>query len=131
MQKILTTKPPSHQVLKKEIFLGALVSWWFNYFMFSHIVIFWTDPAKPHAADEVVAGANKFLKNIPGVLAFHVGKMVPSHRPAVEQTYQVALNIAFADKHAEHLYQSHPQHLAFVEQCTQRFVKKVVIYDFE
>jgi hypothetical protein len=99
--------------------------------MFSHVVIFWTDPANPEAANAVFAGANKFLKDIPGVLAFHAGKMVPSHRPVVEQTYQVALNISFTDKHAEHAYQLHPQHLEFVAQCVKPFVKKVVVYDFE
>jgi len=99
--------------------------------MFSHVVIFWTDPGRPNAADEVVAGANKYLKSVPGVLAFHVGKMVPSHRPVVEQSYQVALNIRFADKKAEHEYQAHPQHLEFVEHCVKPFVKKVVVYDFE
>jgi Stress responsive A/B Barrel Domain len=99
--------------------------------MFSHVVIFWTDPAHADAADKVVAGAKKFLQNIPGVLAFHVGKMAPSQRPVVDQTYQVALNIHFSDKHAEHLYQSHPEHLKFIEQCCKPFVKKVVVYDFE
>ena len=49
--------------------------------MFSHIVVFWTDPANPNAADELLAGANQLLKNIPGVLQFHAGKMVPSHAP--------------------------------------------------
>ena len=99
--------------------------------MFSHVVIFWTDPAKPEAADAVIAGANKYLKNISGVLAFHAGKMVPSHRPVVDQSYQAALNISFANKNAEHEYQSHPQHLEFVEHCVKPFVKKVVVYDFE
>src|SRR3954464_5042167 len=47
--------------------------------MFSHVVIFWTDPAQPNAADDLIAGANKFLRPIPGSLHFHVGKMVPSH----------------------------------------------------
>jgi hypothetical protein len=99
--------------------------------MLSHVVIFWTDSANPNSADELLAGANKFLKNIPGVLAFHVGKMVPSHRPVVEQSYQVALNISFADKNAEHNYQAHPQHLEFVEHCVKPLVKKVLVYDFE
>ena len=99
--------------------------------MFSHVVIFWTDPAKPEAADAVIAGGNKYLKTIPGVLAFHMGKMAPSHRPVVDQTYQVALNLHFPDKHVEHLYQSHPQHLEFVAHCVKPFVKKVVVYDFE
>ena len=73
-----------------EIFSGS-----HNRRMFSHVVIFWTDPNNPKAADELIAGANKFLKPIPGVLHFHVGKMAASHRPVVDQTYQVALNLVF------------------------------------
>jgi len=98
---------------------------------FSHVVIFWTDPEKPEAADRVIAGGNQFLKSIPGVKHFHIGKMVGSHRPVVDQTYQVALNIEFGSKHEEHEYQVHPQHLQFVEQCVKLFVKRVVVYDFE
>jgi hypothetical protein len=99
--------------------------------MFSHIVIFWTDQANPNAADECLAGANKLLKNIPGVLQFHAGKMAPSHRPVVEQSYQVALNLIFPDKKAQDDYQVHPQHVEFVEKYVKRLVKKVVVYDFE
>ena len=99
--------------------------------MLSHVVIFWTDSAKPEAADAVVAGGEKYLRNIPGVQHFHIGKMVGSHRPVVDQTYQVALNITFASKHEEHAYQSHPQHLEFVDHCVKPFVHKVVVYDFE
>jgi hypothetical protein len=33
--------------------------------MFSHIVVFWTDPVNPNAADEFLAGANKLLKKHP------------------------------------------------------------------
>jgi hypothetical protein len=66
--------------------------------MFSHVVIFWTDPAKPAAADELVAGAKKYLNQQPGILHFHVGKMAKSPRDVVDQTYQVALNIVFDSK---------------------------------
>jgi hypothetical protein len=99
--------------------------------MFSHVVIFWTDPAQPSAADELVAGANEFLKSIPGVLHFHVGKMAGSHRPVVDQTYQVALNLVFPDKKAQDEYQTHPRHVEFVEKVFKRVCKKVLIYDFE
>jgi hypothetical protein len=47
--------------------------------MFSHVVIFWTDPAIPNAADELIAGA--YLKPIPGCLHFHVGKWSPATVP--------------------------------------------------
>jgi Stress responsive A/B Barrel Domain len=99
--------------------------------MFSHVVIFWTDPAKPDAADAVIAGGEKFLKTIPGLTQFHIGKMVGSTRPVVDQTYQVALNTVFASKQAQDDYQVHPQHLEFIAQCVKPFVKKVVVYDFE
>lgn len=99
--------------------------------MFSHIVIFWTDPANPNAADELIAGAEKYLRPIPGVVHFHVGKMVGSPRPVVEQTYQVALNIVFTDKKTQDEYQVHPLHLDFIEKVLKRVNKRVVVYDFE
>jgi hypothetical protein len=97
--------------------------------MFSHVVIFWTDPANPNAADELLAGMDRYLKPIPGVLHFHAGKMVGSHRPVVDQTYQVALNLVFTDKQAQDVYQVHPLHLDFVKVCSPLW-KKVTVYDF-
>ena len=99
--------------------------------MFSHIVIFWTDPNLPKAADDLIAGAQKYLRPIPGALHFHVGKMVRSPRPVVEQTYQVALNIMFPDKQSQDAYQVHPQHLEFVEKVFKPNVVKCMVYDFE
>ena len=99
--------------------------------MFSHVVIFWTDPAQPNAVDELIAGTNRYLKDIPGLLQFHVGKMAGSHRPVVDQSYQVAMNTGFASKQAQDDYQVHPQHLAFVEQVFKKVCTKVVVYDFE
>lgn len=99
--------------------------------MFSHIVIFWTNPAQPNAADELVAGAHKYLKDIPGLQHFHVGKMASSERPVVDQTYQVALNTVFTSKKAQDDYQVHPQHIEFVEKVFKPNCTKVVIYDFQ
>jgi len=99
--------------------------------MFSHVVIFWTDPANPKAADDLIAGAKKYLAPIPGIVHFHVGKMVASDRPVVDQSYQVALNVVFKDKRAQDDYQVHPLHIEFVEKVFKPNRKKVVVYDFE
>ncbi len=99
--------------------------------MFSHVVIFWTDPANPKATDDLIAGAEKYLRPIPGVLSFHVGRMATSHRSVVDQTYQVALNLIFPSKQAQDDYQVHPQHVEFVEKVFKICCKKVVVYDFE
>jgi hypothetical protein len=99
--------------------------------MFSHVVIFWTDPAQPNAAEELIAGAEKYLRPIPGALHFHVGRMARSHRHVVDQTYQVALNLVFPDKKAQDDYQVHPLHVDFVEKVFKRVCRQVVVYDFE
>ena len=99
--------------------------------MFSHVVIFWTDPANPKAADELIAGAKKYLAPLPGIVHFHVGNMAASHRPVVDQSYQVALNVVFDSKQAQDDYQVQPLHLEFVEKVFKPVCKKVVVYDFE
>jgi stress responsive alpha/beta barrel protein len=99
--------------------------------MFSHIVIIWTEPTIPTAADELIAGANQYLKSIPGVLHFHAGRMATSQRAVVDQTYQVALNLVFPDKKTQDAYQAHPRHIEFVEKVFKRVCKRVVVYDFE
>jgi len=99
--------------------------------MFSHVVIFWTDTKRPGGADELLAGVNRYLKNIPGILHFHAGKMAPSHRAVVDQSYQVALNLVFPDKATQDEYQMHPQHLEFVEKVFKPLCTKVIVYDFE
>jgi hypothetical protein len=99
--------------------------------MFSHVVIFWTDPANPQAVDELIAGAGKYLAPIPGIVHFHVGQMVPSDRAVVDRSYQVALNVVFTNKQAQDDYQVHPLHVDFVEQVFKPNCKRVVVYDFE
>ncbi len=77
-----------------------------------------------------MAGAQKWLKQIPGITHFHIGKMVPSHRPVVDQSYQVALNVVFTDKKAQDDYQVHPSHIEFVEKAFKPNCAKCVVYDF-
>ena len=99
--------------------------------MFSHVVIFWTNPDNPTAADELVAGAKHYLTQIPGLLSIHIGRMARSHRDVVDQSYQVALNMQFASKQIQDEYQVHPLHVEFVEKVFKPNCHRVVVYDFE
>ncbi len=99
--------------------------------MFSHIVVFWTKPEMPNATEELLKGLEDYLRDIPGVLHFHVGRMVGSDRPVVDQSYQVALNVVFPDKAAQDAYQTHPRHVEFLEQVFKRVCDRVRVYDFE
>lgn len=99
--------------------------------MFSHVVIFWAKPDVEGAAEALLAGAEQYLKPIPGSSHFHVGRMAPSHREVVDQTYQVALNVGFPDKATQDAYQVHPLHLEFIEKVFKPNCERVVVYDFE
>jgi hypothetical protein len=99
--------------------------------MFSHVVIFWTKPEIADAADQLIAGAEQYIRPIPGIRLFHVGKMVGSPRAVVEQSYQVALNLTFDTKADQDAYQVHPSHLEFVEKSFKVNCARAVIYDFE
>ncbi len=98
--------------------------------MFSHVVILWTKPEIPDAAEKLLAGAEQYLRPISGVKSFHVGRMVKSHRDVVDQSYQVALNLQFENKEAEAAYQVHPLHIEFVEKAFKPNCARAVIYDF-
>jgi len=99
--------------------------------MYSHIVIFWTKLEKPNAAEELIAGAERYLKVIPGILHFHVGKMVPSPRPVVDSSYQVGLNVVFPSKQVREEYRAHPLHKQFEEGVLKQTYQRCVVYDFE
>ena len=98
--------------------------------MFSHVVIFWTKADRPEAVEELLAGAEKYLRPCPGVLHYHCGQMVGSHRDVVDQSYQVALNLVFEDKATQDAYQGHPLHVEFVEKVFKPNCERVVVYDF-
>ncbi len=99
--------------------------------MFSHVVIFWTKPDVPEAAERLLAGADKYLRPCPGVVHYHCGQMADSHRDVVDQSYQVALNLVFENRAAQDAYQEHPLHVEFVEKIFKPNCERVVVYDFE
>ena len=99
--------------------------------MFSHAVIFWTKEGVENATEDLLAGIEKYLKPIPGVVNFHAGRMAPSHRDVVDQSYQVGMHILFADKTTQDTYQDHPLHLEFVDKVFKRVCVRVIVYDFQ
>ena len=99
--------------------------------MFSHIVIFWTNSGQPNAVDALIVGAEKHLKPIPGVLLFHVGRMVTDGRAIVESSYQVALTTVFASRAAREEYRAHPSHERFKQEVYTPNCARCLIYDFE
>jgi hypothetical protein len=96
----------------------------------THVVIFWTD--KPHGEnrDKLLAGAREYLAPIPGVKEFRSGVPIPSPRGVVDDGFAVAISMSFETQDDADVYQAHPMHGQFIEECVKPHVKRLVVYDF-
>ena len=96
---------------------------------FLHLVYFYgREDGGPEDAQRLAEGCRKHLPGIPGVRRLEVGFPAGTPRPVVDNSYAVALMVEFADKAGHDVYQDHPDHLRFIEECKQ-YWSRVQIYD--
>jgi hypothetical protein len=96
---------------------------------FFHAVYFY--PAENGTSEDAAAlleGCKKYLTKIPSLTYFSVGTPAGTPRSVVDNTYSVALLTGFADAAGHDLYQDHPDHLAFIENC-KKYWSRVQVYD--
>jgi len=95
---------------------------------FVHHVYFWLkNPTSQADQDALVAGLRK-LSKVPTIKFHHIGVPASTNRGVIERTYQISWLCLFQDGAAEEIYQKHPIHLKFVEEC-QHLWEKVTVYD--
>ena len=87
---------------------------------FFHNVFFWLREGGAEAADasRLAEGCTAHLTNIPSVLRLTVGSPAGTDRGVVDNSYAVALLLEFADAAAHDVYQEHPDHLRFIDECS-------------
>lgn len=68
------------------------------------------------------------LKSIDVIQTFHLGTPAGTVRDVIDRSYDFSLMLIFADAGDELIYQHHPAHLKFVDDCKHLW-KKVLIYD--
>jgi hypothetical protein len=94
-----------------------------------HHVFFWLkNPGSEKDKQALIAGI-RGLGKIEQVMDFHVG--VPAdtaQRGVVDGSFSVTEMLIFASEEDEAIYQSHPQHQAFVDKC-EHLWEKVLVYD--
>ena len=98
-------------------------------FALGHVVIFWLKtPGDSDARLRVIRASDDF-RSIPGVFRVDAGEMVPTPRPNVDKSYDVAVVIWFTDREALERYQVHPQHKAMLQELGP-LIERTVAYDF-
>ena len=96
---------------------------------FLHMVYFWLrDDGDAHGAEKLAEGAQRHLSTIPGVLRLEVGFPAGTDRAVVDNSYGVALLVEFGSASDHDIYQDHPDHHRFIEECSALW-SRVTVYD--
>lgn len=93
-----------------------------------HTVFFWLkNPGSRQDREKLLEGLN-MLSMIDLVQQSHVGISAPSHRDVVDDSFDCSITFSFNDREQEEAYQTHPDHVRFVEDY-QHLWDRVVVYD--
>lgn len=95
---------------------------------FVHHVFFWLkNPENMQDRLDFEKGIEALLK-VPVIKASHFGKPVKSDREVVDDSFTYSYMVMFDSENDQNVYQAHPIHLKFVEECSHLW-KKVIVYD--
>ena len=96
--------------------------------VFIHHVFFWMkDPMNMEDRRNLEAGLTK-LSSIDLIKTRHIGIPANTNRDVIERTYQYSILFTFKNKADQDIYQSHPDHLKFVDECSHLW-KQVTVFD--
>jgi hypothetical protein len=96
-----------------------------------HIVLAWLKkPGDVGDQGRVIAAAKELKAGIPQIKSLRVGKVLPSSRAMVDDSFDVALIMTFASKEDMSLYETHPLHVKAVKETLLPLTAKVVVHDF-
>jgi len=97
--------------------------------MLTHHVFFWLkDPASIADRDKLIKGL-KTLKKIESIKQIYIGVPADTEkREVVDTSYSVSELMFFDDAAGQKIYQDHPIHKKFVEDCSMLW-EKVIVYD--
>lgn len=96
----------------------------------THIVVCWLkEPGNAEHRQQLI-NESRGLARIPGVVHVSAGSVLPTTRPAVDASFDVAVVMKFRDEEALKNYAEHPIHLEAVDRTLRPLVAKYVVYDY-
>lgn len=95
-----------------------------------HMVFFWQKrPGNAEDRKKLTAAIER-LRVIEGMTALDYGVAVPSDRPVVDDSFDIAMRMRFTDVQALHRYETDPRHVKEVKEVLLPLTKKVLVYDY-
>ena len=96
----------------------------------THVVVLWLKEPGDAGQRAALIRASEEFRKIPGVRSVRAGACIPSVRPIVDSSFDVALTMEFASKADMQRYLDHPAHRAAAETVLKPLVKKITVFDF-
>jgi hypothetical protein len=96
--------------------------------VFVHHVFFWLKNPNDQEARKQFEKGLQGLITVPQIQSSHIGTPVESPREVVDDSFTYSYMAFFKSKEDQNIYQTHPIHLKFIEDC-QHLWEKVVVYD--
>lgn len=97
--------------------------------MVGHMVFFTLKDSTPENREKLVGACDKYLADHDGTVYYSAGAIADDFdRPVNVRDFDVALHVVFKDKAAHDVYQTHPQHLKFIEENKDTW-KQVRVFD--
>ena len=95
-----------------------------------HIVICWLrEPGNAKDRKRLIKTSHDFRK-IPGVRTVHAGGVVPSSRPVVDNSFDVAIVMTFDNIAAMRSYLADERHEEALGKVLRPLVQRMFVYDF-
>jgi heme-degrading monooxygenase HmoA len=96
----------------------------------SHVIVVWLkEPGNVQMREQFIK-ASRALEALPGVLSRHVSAVIPSNRPKVDDTFDVAVTVTFENTKAFKNYMQSKKHKQMLKDQLKPLVNRVVVYNF-
>ena len=96
---------------------------------FRHVVYFWlVNPEDAAQKAQFLKNLKEFIEGMDSISDAFIGEPTGTPREVVDNSYQYNLNLGFASKTDQDIYQEHEIHKNFISK-TAHLWKKVLVYD--
>jgi len=95
---------------------------------FIHHVFFWLKEPSDKEVRLKFEKALKDLVTVETILDYQIGVPALTDREVIDTTYSYSVISTFRNKEDQDIYQTHPKHLKFIEDC-QELWERVLVYD--
>ena len=94
-----------------------------------HVVVLWLKRPGNAGDRKAVMQAADELRSIPGIRFLDHGTALPSNRPVVDDSFDVAFVMRFESAAALQAYETNPVHVKKVETVLKPLAGKILVYD--